>query len=334
MRVRKAELGRSRLISSVQAFGCMGMSEFYGQADDAESLATLARAGELGINHLDTSDLYGKGANEDLIGRFLQGQRREDWLIASKFGVVRDPDGPPGSTYDRDLDNSPAYARQCVEASLRRLGTDYIDLYYIHRQTDTTPIEEAIGGLARLVEEGKIRAIGLSEVSPDILMRAHAVHPIAALQSEYSLFARDVERDMLPLCRENGIAFMAYSPLGRGILGGRIRSRDDLDADDLRRQAPMYSEENLPRNLELVDTAGTIGARRGATAGQVALAWLHAREGVFPLPGTKRVRYLEENAAGADLTLSTDELAELEAVIAPDKVLGGKWSTSEADEAR
>lgn len=332
--MHKVPLGRSGLESSAQGFGCMGMSEFYGHGDEAESQATLARAVELGINHLDTSDLYGKGENERLLGRFLKGRRREDLLIASKFGVVRDPDGPSGSTYDRDLDNSPAYARQCVEASLRRLGTDYIDLYYIHRQTDSTPIEEAIGGLSRLVEEGKIRAIGLSEVSPEILQRAHAVHPVAALQSEYSLFARDVERHMLPLCRDLGIAFLAYSPLGRGILAGRIRSLDDLEPDDLRREAPMYAPQNLPRNLALVDLAGAIGQRRGATAGQVALAWLHARDGVIPIPGTKRVRYLEENAAATELALTAEEMAEIEAVIAPDAVLGGKWSTtSEAEQA-
>ena len=326
--MRKSELGHSGLMSSVQGFGCMGMSEFYGQGNEAESQATLARATELGINHLDTSDLYGKGENELLLGRFLKGRRREDMLIASKFGVVRDPDGPSGSTYDRDLDNSPAYARACCEASLKRLGTDHIDLYYIHRQTDTTPIEEAMTGLATLVKEGKIRAIGLSEVSPDILRRAHAVHPVTAVQSEYSLFARDVEKDMLPTCRELGVSFLAYSPLGRGILAGRIRSVDDLAVDDLRRQAPMYSAENLPHNLELIDQATAIGKRIGATAGQVALAWLQAQEAVFAIPGTKRVRYLEENAAAADIVLTPADIAELEGTISPDKVSGGKWSTT------
>jgi aryl-alcohol dehydrogenase-like predicted oxidoreductase len=331
--MRKAELGHSGLVSSVQGFGCMGMSEFYGQGDEAESQATLARAVDLGINHLDTSDLYGKGENELLLGRFLKGRRREDLLIASKFGVIRDPDGPSGSTYDRDLDNSPAYARRCCEASLKRLGTDYIDLYYIHRQTDSTPIEEAIEGLAQLVKEGKIRAIGLSEVSPDILRRANAVHPITALQSEYSLFARDVEKDMVPLCRELGVAFLAYSPLGRGILAGKITSIDDLAPDDLRRKAPMYSAENLPGNLVLVDKAEAIAKRRGATAGQIALAWLQDKPGVFPIPGTKRVKYLEENAAAVDLVLTEQERAELEAAIAPEAVRGGKWSTKQTETA-
>jgi len=322
-------------MSSVQGFGCMGMSEFYGHGDEAESHATLARAIDLGINHLDTSDLYGKGENERLLGRFLKSRQRDEVLIASKFGVVRDPDGPSGSTYDRDLDNSPAYARSCCEASLKRLGTDYIDLYYIHRQTNATPIEEAIEGLARLVKEGKIRAIGLSEVSPDILRRAHAVHPITALQSEYSLFARDVERDVIPLCQELNVAFLAYSPLGRGILAGKITSIEDLDADDLRRQAPMYSAENLPRNLALVRQAQEIGRRRGATAGQVALSWLQHMSGVFPIPGTKRVKYLEENAAATEITLTDTERAELEAIIPPEKVAGGKWSTtSEPVDAR
>ena len=326
--MRKAELGQSGLISSVQGFGCMGMSEFYGQGDEAESQATLARAVELGINHFDTSDLYGKGENELLLGRFLKQQPRAELLIASKFGVLRDQTGPSGSTYDRDLDNSPAYARCCCEASLKRLGTDYIDLYYIHRQTDATPIEEAIGGLAGLVKEGKIRAIGLSEVSPEILRRAHAVHPIAVVQSEYSLFARDVEVEMLPICRDLGVSFLAYGPLGRGILAGKIHSVDDLAADDLRRQAPMYSAENLPSNLALVRKVAAMAQRRGATAGQIALAWVHARAGVFPIPGTKRVSYLEENAAAADISLSVEEIGELERAISPDQVRGGKWSTT------
>jgi aryl-alcohol dehydrogenase-like predicted oxidoreductase len=326
--MRRIELGQAGLMSSAQGFGCMGMSEFYGAGDEAESQATLTRAIELGINHLDTSDLYGKGENELLLGRFLKGQSRDGILIASKFGVIRDPDGPLGSTYDRELDNSPAYARQACEASLRRLGTDYIDLYYIHRYDHAIPIEEAVGGLADLVKEGKIRAIGLSEVSADLLRRAHAVHPIAALQTEYSLFARDVEQDILPTCRELGVSFLAYGPLGRGILAGRITSIDDLAPDDLRRAAPMYSPENLPRNLALIDRVRTIAERHGATAGQVALAWLHAQERVIPIPGTKRVRYLEENAAATDLMLSADDIAEIERMVEPGAVAGaGKWST-------
>jgi aryl-alcohol dehydrogenase-like predicted oxidoreductase len=331
--MRKAELGKSGLVSSVQGFGCMGMSEFYGTGDEAESQATLSRALELGIDHLDTSDLYGKGENELLLGRFLKGRRRDDVLLASKFGVVRDPDGPLGSTYDRALDNSPAYARACCEASLQRLGTDYIDLYYVHRYDVTMPIEEVIGGLVALKDEGKIRAIGLSEVTSDILRRASAVHPIAALQTEYSLFARDVERDILRTCRELDISFLAYGPLGRGILAGKITSIDDLAPDDLRRAAPMYSPENLPRNLALIDSVRAIAAHRGATAGQIALAWLHAQPSVFPIPGTKRVKYLEENAGAADIILRPAEIEEIETVVAQGAAGAGKWSTVPAQEA-
>ena len=330
--MRKAELGKSGLMSSVQGFGAMGMSEFYGAGDEAESQATLSRAVELGINHFDTSDLYGKGENELLLGRFLKGRKRDDLLIASKFGVVRDPDGPSGSTYDRDLDNSPAYARACCEASLQRLGTDYIDLYYVHRYDASMPIEDVVGGLVPLIEEGKIRAIGLSEVSADLLRRACAVHPITALQTEYSLFTRDAERDILPTCRELDIAFLAYSPLGRGILAGKIRSIDDLEPDDLRRMAPMYAPENLPRNLELIDHVNAIASRRGATAGQIALAWLHAKDGLFPIPGTKRVKYLEENAAAAAIVLTEEELDAIEAVMAGGAAGAGKWNTVPSDE--
>jgi aryl-alcohol dehydrogenase-like predicted oxidoreductase len=327
--MRTVPLGRSGLASAAQALGCMGMSEFYGVGDEAENQAVLARAVELGITHLDTSDLYGRGENERLLGRFLKGRAggREGLLIATKFGILRDPDGPPGSTDDRTLDNSPAHARAACEASLRRLGIDCIDLHYLHRHDPAVPIEEVVGALADLVAEGKIRTIGLSEVSAGTLRRAHATHPIAALQSEYSLFARDVERDILPACRELGIGFMAYSPLGRGILAGRIASIDDLAPDDLRRSAPIYAPENLPANLALVDRVRALADRRGATPGQVALAWLHGK-GVIPLPGTKRVRYLEENAAAADLALSAEEVAELEAAVSPDAVAGaGTWST-------
>jgi aryl-alcohol dehydrogenase-like predicted oxidoreductase len=330
--MKKAQLGQSGLMSSVQGFGAMGMSEFYGAGDEAESQATLSRAVELGINHLDTSDLYGKGENELLLGRFLKGQKREDILLASKFGVVRDPDGPSGSTYDRDLDNSPAYARACCEASLKRLGTDYIDLFYVHRYDTSMPIEEVIGGLVPLIEEGKIRAIGLSEVSSDLLRRAASVHPIAALQTEYSLFARAVEEDILPTCRELDISFLAYGPLGRGILAGKIRSLDDLEPGDLRRQAPMYAPENLPRNLELIDRINAMAAPRGATAGQIALAWLHAQPGVFPLPGTKRVKYLEENAGAADIVLTSEEMATIEQVLAGGAAGAGKWNTAQTEE--
>jgi aryl-alcohol dehydrogenase-like predicted oxidoreductase len=332
--MRTASLGRSGLVSSAQALGCMGMSEFYGVGDEAESQAVLARAVDLGITHLDTSDLYGRGENERLVGCFLKARagERARLLVATKFGILRDPDGALGSTDDRALDNSPAYVRTACEASLQRLGIDRIDLYYLHRHDPAVPIEEVVGALGDLVAEGKIGAIGLSEVSAETVRRAHATHPIAALQSEYSLFARDVERDILPACRELGIGFMAYSPLGRGILAGRIRSIDDLAPDDLRRSAPIYAPENLHANLALVDRVRAIADRLGATPGQVALAWLHGK-GVIPLPGTKRVRYLEENAAAADLALSEADIAELEAAIPSDAVAGaGKWSTLQQSE--
>lgn len=329
MEMRHAPLGASGLTSSVQGLGCMGMSEFYGAGDEAESQRVLARAVELGINHLDTSDLYGKGENERLIGRFLKTVPRDKVIVATKFGILRDPDGPPGSTYDRALDNSPDHARVACEASLKRLGTDHIDIYYVHRHDAAMPIEEVIGGLARLVQEGKVRGIGLSEVSAEILRRAHAVHPISVLQSEYSLFARDVEAEILPTCRELGIAFLPYSPLGRGILGGRIRSVDDLAPDDLRRSAPIFSPENLPANLALVDQVARIAEHYGARPGQVALAWLHRKgDDIIPIPGTKTVRYLEENAGAVDIALSDEDMAVLDGTLTPDRVAGGgKWST-------
>jgi len=323
-------LGKARLKSSQQGLGCMGMSEFYGEGDEAESLAVLARAFELGINHFDTADLYGRGANETLLGKLVASVPRDDLLIASKFGVVRDPAGPPGSTYDRELNNSPAYARKACEASLKRLGLECIDLYYVHRHDPATPIEEVIGGLADLVTDGKIRGIGLSEVSAGTLRRAHAVHPITALQSEYSLFARDVEGEIIPTCRELGVAFLASSPLGRGILGGRIRSVDDLATDDLRRGAPVFAPENLSRNVALVDKVAEIARRHNATPGQIALAWLHQKgEDIIPIPGTKRIKYLEENVGAVEINVSAEEVTILEHDVRPDEVAGaGKWSTA------
>lgn len=325
--MKTVKLGRTDLQSSVIGLGCMGMSEFYGTTNETESQAVLDRALQLGVSHLDTSDLYGRGANEELVGRFLRRHGRRDVLVATKFGILRDPDGPAGSTYDRVLDNSPTHARAACEASLKRLGVDTIDLYYVHRHDPSIAIEEVVGGLADLVREGKIRAIGLSEVSVDTLRRAHGEHPIAALQSEYSLFAREVEADVLPACRELDIAFLAYSPLGRGILGGRIRSLDDLAPDDLRRSAPIFSAEHLPGNLALVDRVRAIADRHGATPGQVALAWLIA-QGVIPIAGTKRVRYLEENAGAAELMLDAEDLDTLDRALAPGTAGGaGKWST-------
>ena len=232
-------IGQSTLTSSAIGLGCMGMSEFYGERDDEQSLRTLERAFEIGVTHYDTSNVYGRGHNEQLLGRFLKG-KRDRVLLASKFGVVRDPEGPQGSTYDRDIDNSPAYMRKCCEESLARLGTDAIDLYYVHRANPKTPIEDTIGALGELVREGKIRAIGLSEVTAEQLRRAHGVHPVAAIQSEYSLWTREPERDVLPTCRELGITFVAYSPLGRGFLTGAIASAQSLAADDFRLSSPRF----------------------------------------------------------------------------------------------
>ncbi len=323
--MRIVDLGRSGLKSSALGLGCMGMSEFYGQGDEAESQRTLARAVELGITMLDTSDLYGRGENELLIGRFLKGRPRDSVLIATKFGILRDPEGPEGSTHDRDLDNSPEHMRRSCEASLKRLGTDVIDLYYVHRHDPRRPIEEVVGALADLVREGKIRAIGLSEVPADILRRAQAVHPIAALQSEYSLFTRDVEREVLPACRELEIAFLPYSPLGRGILTGRITSTAELSPNDLRLASPRFSGDSLARNLALLDRVRSVAAAHNATLGQIALAWLlNQGDDILPIPGTKRVKYLEENAGSVAIRLSPAELAQLDRAIAPEEVAGSR----------
>ena len=328
--MRTTRLKNSGLISSIQGLGCMGMSEFYGATDEAESLRVLAKAVELGVNHFDTSDLYGKGENERLVGRFLQQTDREKILVATKFGVIRDLDSPLGSTHDRELDNSPDYIRKACDASLQRLGIDHVDLYYLHRHDPAVPIEEVVGTLSDLVKAGKIRAIGLSEVTTDILRRAHRIHPISALQSEYSLFSREIEQDILPCCRELGISFLPYSPLGRGILAGRIRSRADLAPDDLRLSAPIFSEENLPGNLAIVDQLAEIAREMGVTAGQIALAWLHhVGDDIIPIPGTKREQYLVENVGAADLDLTDAGLASLDALLAQGGVAGGgKWSTA------
>ncbi|MCX7169969.1 MAG: aldo/keto reductase [Proteobacteria bacterium] len=288
--MRLTKLGRSGVESSIIGLGCMGMSEFYGETDDAESLRTLERAFELGVTHYDTSNVYGRGHNETLVGKFAKG-KRDRIVIASKFGVVRDPNGPSGSTYDRDLDNSPAYMRSCCEESLRRLGVDIIDLYYVHRIDPKTPIEETMGALAGLVCEGKIRAIGLSEASPEQLRRAHAVHPVAALQSEYSLWTREPELDVLPLCKELGVTFVAFSPLGRGFLTGAIKQTSTLSENDFRLTFPRFQGENFDRNQALLAKINAFCESKGCTPGQVALAWLfHRDQEIIPIPGTKRIK--------------------------------------------
>jgi aryl-alcohol dehydrogenase-like predicted oxidoreductase len=303
-------LGSQGLVVARQGLGCMGMSEFYGDADDAESVATIHRALELGVTMLDTADMYGPHTNEELVGRAIA-DRRDGVVLATKFGIVRDPDAP----VSRGVDGSRAYVRRSAEGSLRRLGVDHIDLYYLHRVDPETPIEETVGAMAELVQEGKVRFIGLSEAAPDTIRRAHAVHPLTALQTEYSLWARQPEDELLPLLRELGIGFVPYSPLGRGFLTGTVRSLDALAADDFRRQQPRLQGENLAANLPIVDAIRELAEARGATAGQVALAWVHAQgQDVVPIPGTKRRRWLEENVAALDLELGPDELARLDAV--------------------
>jgi aryl-alcohol dehydrogenase-like predicted oxidoreductase len=300
-------LGRKGPTVSALGLGCMGMSEFYGARDDDASIATIHRALDLGVNFLDTSDIYGPHTNELLVGRAIA-DRRDEVVLATKFGVVRDPDNPMA----RGVNGTPEYVKQAADASLKRLGVDHIDLYYQHRVDSATPIEETVGALAELVQEGKIRYIGLSEAGPDTLRRANAVHQITALQTEYSLWSREPEDEILPTCRELGIGFVAYSPLGRGFLTGAIQSIDDLDEDDYRRISPRFQGENFQRNLDLVTKIAELAAARAVTPAQLALAWVLAQgEDIVPIPGTKRRARLEENTAAVDVVLSDDELREI-----------------------
>jgi aryl-alcohol dehydrogenase-like predicted oxidoreductase len=298
------------LTVSALGLGCMGMSEFYGPADEAEGIATIHRALDLGVTLLDTADVYGPHTNEILVGKAVKG-RRDGVVIATKFGIVRDPDDP----LKRGISGKPAYVRACCEASLRRLGVDTIDLYYQHRIDRDTPIEDTVGEMARLVQEGKVRHLGLSEASPATLERACAVHPIAALQTEYSLFYREPERDILPACRRLGVGFVGYSPLGRGLLGGTIRKADDLTPGDWRLQSPRYQGENLAHNVALVERVEALAAAKGCTSAQLALAWALAQgDDIVPIPGTKRIKYLEQNLAALDIRLTAGERAALDAV--------------------
>ena len=305
--MEQRQLGTSGLTVSALGLGCMGMSAFYGETDTDESIATLHRAIELGITFFDTAELYGPYDNEELLGRALAG-RRDEVVIATKFGVKPKADGPAG----RSLDGTPENVRQSLEGSLKRLSTDHVDLYYQHRMDPDTPIEETVGALAELVQEGKIRHIGLSEAAPDTIRRAHAVHPVAAVQFEYSLFSRDVEDEVLPTLRELGIGLVAYSPLGRGFLSGRFSSADELDADDWRRTQPRFQGENAERNLELAGTVADLAAEKGIPPAQLALAWVLAQgDDIVPIPGTKRRSYLEQNAGALDVELSDDDLARI-----------------------
>jgi aryl-alcohol dehydrogenase-like predicted oxidoreductase len=300
-------LGRSGLTVSALGLGCMGMSEFYGAGDDDESIATIHHALELGVNLLDTADVYGPQTNERLVGRAIAG-RRDEVVLATKFGTVRDPANP---SY-RAVNGRPEYVHSACEASLQRLGVDHIDLYYQHRVDPDTPIEETVGAMAELVAEGKVRYLGLSEAGVDTLRRANAVHQITALQTEYSLWSRDPADEILPTCRELGIGFVAYSPLGRGFLTGAIKRVDDLADDDFRRSTPRFQGENFQRNLDLVSRVEELAADKVVTPAQLALAWVLAQgEDIVPIPGTRRRARLEENVAAADVQLTAEDLAEI-----------------------
>jgi aryl-alcohol dehydrogenase-like predicted oxidoreductase len=314
-------LGREGLVVSAQGLGCMGMSEFYGAADENESIATIHRALDLGVTFLDTADVYGPHKNEELVGRAIR-DRRDEVVLATKFGIVRDSD----NFARRSVNGKPDYVRSACDASLQRLGLDHIDLYYQHRVDTDVPIEDTVGAMAGLIEAGKVRYIGLSEAAHKTIRRAHAVHPISALQSEWSLWARDIEGEVLKTTRELGIGIVPYSPLGRGFLTGQIKSPDDFATDDFRRFLPRFSGENFERNLELVDQVRALADEKECTAGQLALAWVHAQgKDVIPIPGTKRRSYLEENVAALEIALTPEDQTRLDTIMGRDAISGDRY---------
>ena len=318
--MEKRELGRSGLFVSALGLGCMGMSDFYGDGEEHELIATIHRAIELGVTFLDTADIYGLGQNEELVGKAIK-NRRNEVVLATKFGNVRAADG----TFV-GVNGKPDYVRSACEASLRRLQVDVIDLYYQHRVDPDTPIEDTVGAMAELVEAGKVRHLGLSEAAPDTIRRAQKVHPIAALQTEYSLWSRDPEGELLDTVRELGIGFVAYSPLGRGFLTAKIRSLDELAEDDWRRSMPRFEQENFRRNMELVEKIRALAAKKGCTPAQLALAWVLAQgDDIVPIPGTKRRRYLEENVAALDVRLTPEELAEIDSLLPRGVAAGSRY---------
>ena len=320
MQIKK--LGLQGLTASQLGIGCMGMSEFYGARDDVASLKTLHRAFELGVTFWDTADMYGPYINEELVGKALKGIRKEITL-ATKFGILRDPSNPTR----RGINGKPDYVKSSCEGSLKRLNTEVIDLYYLHRVDADTPIEETVGAMGQLVTAGKIKGIGLSEVSAATLRRAHATFPVSAIQSEYSLFTRDPEEEILPLCKELGIAFVPYSPLGRGFLTGQIKSFEDFDATDYRRFSPRFQGDNFKKNLALVKKVEDIAQQKGCTPSQLALAWVMTQgDFLFPIPGTKHIKYLEENVGALNVEFSKDELQILDAIFPKDAVQGLRYA--------
>ncbi len=322
MKIR--QLGTQGLRVSELGLGCMGMSTAYGATDEVESIATIHRALELGITFLDTSDMYGNGANEQLIGKAIA-DRRDQVTLATKFGIQ----GYDSDRQQLSVNGQPSYVHQACDASLRRLGVDYIDLYYLHRVDPTVEIEETVGAMAELVQQGKVRYLGLSEAAAITIRRAHAVHPMSALQSEYSLWSRDPEDEILPTIRQLGIGFVPYSPMGRGFLSGKITNPDDFAADDFRKHQPRFQGENFYKNLQLVDQVQAIAAEKNVTPGQLALAWLLAQgDDIVPIPGTKRRRYLEENAAAVEISLTTEDLSRINTVVPRNSAVGDRYAAS------